>query len=62
MKKEALLLAEWAKPLAHKYRAAPVVQPRPRTVDEFRRRYAAELRQQPEAWARSCASAPAMAW
>ena len=51
VKKEALLLAEWAKPLAPSTELRQWFNHDPALWDEFRRRYAAELRQQPEAWA-----------
>ena len=51
VKKEALLLAEWAKPLAPSTELRQWFNHDPALWDEFRRRYAAELRQQPQAWA-----------
>lgn len=50
VKKEALQLAEWAKDLAPSTELRQWFNHDPALWDEFRRRYAAELRQQPEAW------------
>ncbi len=51
VKKEALQLTEWAKDLAPSTELRQWFNHDPALWDEFRRRYAAELRQQPEAWA-----------
>jgi len=50
VRKEALALAEWAKPLAPSTGLRQWFNHDPALWDEFRQRYAAELRQQPEAW------------
>ena len=50
VKKEALALAEWDKALAPSTALRQWFNHDPTLWDEFRRRYAAELRQQPEAW------------
>jgi len=50
VKKEALALTEWNKALAPSTELRQWFQHDPALWDEFRRRYAAELRQQPEAW------------
>lgn len=50
MKKEALALAEWNKALAPSTALRQWFNHDPALWDEFRRRYAAELRAQPEAF------------
>ena len=50
VKKEALALTEWAKPLAPSTELRQWFNHDPALWDEFRRRYAAELREQPEAF------------
>lgn len=50
VKKEALALTEWAKALAPSTELRQWFNHDPALWDEFRHRYAVELRQQPEAW------------
>lgn len=50
VKKEALQLADWDKALAPSTELRQWFNHEPAKWDEFRRRYAAELRAQPEAW------------
>ena len=50
VKKEALALTEWTKALAPSTGLRQWFNHDPALWSEFRRRYAAELRQQPEAW------------
>ena len=50
VKKEVLALADWAKPLAPSTELRQWFNHDPALWDEFRHRYAAELRQQPAAW------------
>lgn len=50
VKKEVLALAEWNKALAPSTALRQWFNHDPALWDEFRRRYAAELRAQPEAW------------
>ena len=50
VKKEALALADWAKALAPSTELRQWFNHDPALWDEFRRRYAAELREQPEAF------------
>ncbi|MBS0293897.1 MAG: DUF488 domain-containing protein [Proteobacteria bacterium] len=54
VKKEALALTDWPKALSPSTELRQWFNHDPALWDEFRRRYAAELRQQPEAWAQLC--------
>ncbi|WP_367068730.1 DUF488 family protein [Oryzisolibacter sp. LB2S] len=54
VKKEALALADWPKALAPSTALRQWFNHDPALWEEFRRRYAAELREQPEAWAQLC--------